>query len=621
VFGDIATRLSARPPESELERGLKAFGQLILRAVFFLVMFIVIVRVAMHEDPLSSVLFAVALAVGLTPELLPAITAVTLSKGAVRMAREKVIVKHLGSIQNLGSVDVLCSDKTGTLTSGVMELTGSVDALGAKDPSPGELARVNSAFETGIKSPLDAAIMASGVKLAGYTKLDEVPFDFERRRVSIVAEKDDKIVLITKGAPEAILGICAGFSAGGEERAWTDEARERSTRVYEGFSADGLRVLAVATRTLEKKPSYRRDDETDLVLRGFLAFSDPLLPDVANALRALKRDGVHVKILTGDNELVARHVCEQVGLDGKTLVLGQDLERMTDAALTHVAERTTVFARMTPAQKNRVILALKQRSHVVGFLGDGVNDAPSLHAADVGISVANAADIARDAADIILLERHIGVLHRGILEGRKSFGNVMKYILMGTSSNFGNMLSMAGAAAFLPFLPMLPTQILLNNLLYYIAQVTIPTDRVDASYIRRPQRWDIRTIRNFMLAIGPVSSVFDFATFLVLLYVFHASAVEFHTGWFVESLATQTLVVFVIRRLPGARGSSPPSVPLALSVIAVVLLGAALPATPLAPALGFTKLPLGYFAFLGGTVVLYLGAVMVAKRIVLRRSR
>jgi Mg2+-importing ATPase len=377
-------------------------------------------------------------------------------------------------------------------------------------------------------------------------------------------------------------------------------------------------VLAVATRAVPEQATYRVQDETQLTLRGFLAFIDPPLNGVAKTVEALYQDGVRIKILTGDGELVARHVCEQVGVDASRIVLGDELDRMTDPALAQVAEQVTVFARVSPAQKHRIILALKSRRHVVGFLGDGINDAPSLHTADVGISVASAVDVAKDAADIILLERGLDVLHAGIIEGRKAFGNVMKYLLMGTSSNFGNMFSMAGAAVFLPFLPMLPTQILLNNFLYDLAQITIPTDNVDPTFIHKPRRWSISTIRNFMIYIGPISSIYDFLTFFVMLGVFHATPALFHTGWFVESLATQTLVIFVIRTA-GNPLHSRPSRPLAATTIGVVLLGMALPFTPLAPALGFVPLPAAYFLILLVMTATYLLLVEVGKRRLMRR--
>jgi nucleotide-binding universal stress UspA family protein/phosphoserine phosphatase len=394
--------------------------------------------------------------------------------------------------------------------------------------------------------------------------------------------------------------------------------REACTSLYEGFGADGLRVLAVAYRAIDHRDAYSRDDERDLVLAGFITFADPVLPDAADAVADLRRDGVVVKILTGDNDRVTRHICEQVGIDHRALVSGDELSRLDDAALGHVAEETAVFTRVSPAQKNRIIVALRRRGHVVGYMGDGINDAPSLHAADIGISVMTATDVARESADVILGRTGLRVLHRGILEGRQASGNLMKYLLMGTSSNFGNMFSMAAASVFLPFLPMLPTQILLNNLLYDVAQIAIPTDRVDRSYLSRPQRWDVRLIRNFMLVVGPVSSVFDFLTFYVLLRVLHATEVLFHTGWFVESLATQTLVLFVIRTM-GNPLTSRPSRPLALTTIAVAAIGLALPATPLAPLLGFTVPPATYFVFLVVATVAYLVLVELVKRLVVGR--
>ena len=604
AFGDIASRLAARPPPTEFDRGIRRFGFLIMRVTFFLVLFILVVETALHRDPMEALLFAVALAVGLTPEFLPMITSVTLAKGAVALAREKVIVKHLSAMQNLGSIDVLCSDKTGTLTSGVATLHASVDPSGAPSNEPAKFAAINAAFETGIKSPLDAAILEKYPDGAnGYTKRDEIPFDFERRRLSVVVESSGACLLITKGAPEAILALCG-----------TDHARALET--FCALSKEGYRLLAIAHRSVPTRESYGVEDECDLVLAGFMVFADPPLPDAKAAVRALARDGVAMKVITGDSDLVARHVCAAVGIDASNLAVGSDLDGMTDSALEHVVETTSVFARVSPAQKSRIVLALQKRSHVVGFLGDGINDAPSLHAADVGISVAGAVDVAREAADVILLERGLHVLHKGVIHGRRAFGNVTKYLLMGTSSNFGNMLSMAGASLVLPFLPMLPTQVLLNNLLYDVAQLTIPTDRVDPAFLRKPQRWDIRFIQRFMLFIGPVSSLYDFLTFYVMLHVFHASQVLFHTGWFVESLATQTLVIFVIRTMQSPLRSRP-SLALAATTCAVVLVSCLLPFSPLAPWLGFAPLPATYFAFLGAATLTYLVLVEVVKRLVL----
>jgi Mg2+-importing ATPase len=619
AFGDIAAQLSTEPPETEFQRGIRRFALLIMRTVLFLVLFVLLASFALHRAPLESFLFAVALAVGLTPEFLPMITTVTLAQGAVRMARRKVIVKHLAAIEDFGSMDILCSDKTGTLTSGEMQLDQCLTPLGEEADRTFLLAYVNASFETGIRSPLDAAILGHRQPdIQSFRKLDEIPFDFERRRLSVVVDTPDGRLLITKGAPEPLLQCCTDYEVNGSTRALDRAASGRCQATYEALSTKGYRVLAVAYRPMSPQASYSIADERDMVLAGFVTFSDPPMKGAKEALQALREDGVTVKIVTGDNELVAGHVCSTVGLDPGRIVLGGELDDMTDTALAAVAERTTVFARVSPAQKNRILRALRSRNHVVGFLGDGINDAPSLHTAEVGISVANAVDVAKDAADIILRERTLSVLHEGIIEGRKAFANVTKYLLMGTSSNFGNMFSMAGAVLFLPFLPMLPTQILLNNFLYDLAQITIPTDNVDDNFVRKPQRWNIDVIRNFMLFIGPISSIYDFLTFFVLLHVFHASAALFHTGWFVESLATQTLVLFVIRTA-GNPLQSRPSIPLAATTVLIVCIGLILPYTTLSGPLGLVALPLSYFAFLAGATLTYLVLVEVVKRRLIRR--
>lgn len=612
-FGEIVERLAARPAETEFERGMRRFGALILQTVIFLVLFILVVNIALGRDALESLLFSVALAVGLTPEFLPMITTVTLAQGAVRMAREKVIVKHLSSIQNLGSIDVLCSDKTGTLTAGTMSLDASLAPDGRSSERTLALASLNSRFESGIKSPLDAAILdRAGGTFEGVTKTDEIPFDFERRRLSVVVQRDGAYQLITKGAPESVLAACTSYEGEGVTLVLDQEATNRCLQTYRAASERGYRVLAVAVRNVPRPGGWRAADERELTLVGFLTFADHVLDDAAAALAALHRDGVDVKLVTGDNELVTRHICRQVGIDAERVVLGTDLEHLDEPALARIAETSGVFARISPAQKHRIIQALKSRGHVVGFLGDGVNDAPSLHAADVGISVAGAADVAREAADIVLLEHRLAVLHAGILAGRRAFGNVLKCLMMETSSNFGNMVSMAAAALFLPFLPMLPMQILLNNFLYDLAQITIPTDNVDPVHVARPQRWNIRFIRDFMLVLGPVSSIFDFITFYVLLHVLRFGEVLFQTGWFVESLATQTLVLFVIRTT-GRPWRNRPSVPLVVTTSIIAALAGALPFTPVASVLGFRSLPGTYFAVLLVVVIAYLAIVEVAK--------
>jgi Mg2+-importing ATPase len=619
TFGDIVARLAARPPETEFDRGLRGFSYLIMRYVMFLVLFVLVVNVAFHRSALESLLFAVSLAVGLTPEFLPMIVTITLGQGAIRMAQQKVIVKHLAAMQNFGSMDILCSDKTGTLTTGDLVLDQILDPIGHPSERVLLLAYVNSMFETGIQSPLDVAILHHDhPDVTAYQKLDEIPFDFERRRASIVTSIGGQRLLIVKGAPESVLPISTHYEVAGATLALDAPTQLMCDATSQALNAKGYRTLAVAYRVVPAQDAYHAADEVDLTLAGFLAFFDPPVEGVATVLEALHRDGVEVKILTGDNDLVARHICEQVGLDSTNVVLGDELDDMTDVALQHVAEETSVFARVSPVQKNRIMLALKARKHVVGFLGDGINDAPSLHVADVGISVASAVDVARDAAEIILLESSLAVLQRGVLEGRKAFGNVMKFLLMGTSSSFGNMFSMAGASLFLPFLPMLPSQILLLNFLYDVSQVTIPTDTVDETFIEKPHRWDIRLIRDFMVFIGPISSIYDFLTFFVMLAIFHASQTAFHTGWFVESLATQTLVLFVIRTT-GNPFRSRPSRSLTIAVTLIVVLGIVLPYTPLAGALGFTPLSVLFLLYVIVATGTYLLLVEAGKRILMRR--
>jgi len=620
AFGDIAARLAAKPQETAFSKGLRDFSSFLARTVLFLVLFLIIVSIARHRDPLQSLLFAVALAVGLTPEFLPMITAVTLSRGAVAMSKKKVIVKHLASIENLGSLDVICSDKTGTLTAGTMSLHDSLDPFGKLSRRPLDLAHLNSKFQTGIRSPLDDVILhQSAVDLTGYTKSDEIPFDFERRRLSVIVTHGPKEILITKGAAEGILPLLSSYEVEGQIVPINADARARIQSNANNLGSQGFRLLAVAYADVPPRASYSVRDEQNLVLAGFLSFADEPMADAAEALASLRRDGVETKIISGDNGRVTGHVCAEVGVDPGQIVTGDDLEKLTDPALQHATESTRVFARVSPAQKNRILLALKHNGHAVGFMGDGINDAPSLHAADVGISVSSAVDVAREAADVVLVQPGLRVLHDGILEGRKAFGNVMKYLMMGTSSNFGNMFSMAGASLFLPFLPMLPTQILLNNLLYDMAQLSIPTDNVDETYLEKPQHWNIGLIRRFMIYVGPISSIFDFLTFFVLLQVFHASEAFFHTGWFVESLMTQTLVLFVIRTSKNPLRSRP-SRALVATCLGAVAVGIFLPFSPLARVLGFTPLPFSFFVFLAVVTAAYLVLVELAKRHILKPS-
>ena len=621
-LGQIAVSLAESAPPTAFEVGTRRFGMLIMRFTVLLVLFTLLVNVALHRALIESFLFAVALAVGLTPELLPMVVSVTLTRGALRMAALKVIVKRPSAIQDMGAMDVLCTDKTGTLTEAKIRLERHVDPSGNPSDAVLELAYLNSYFESGIKSPLDDAILAhTEQSVAGWTKIDEVPFDFERRRVSVLLERGGARQLVVKGAPEDVLRLCTAYQdAQGKSQPMDATVLQQTTIVFDGLGEEGFRVLGIAFRDVAPEHAHAGiSDETALVFAGFAAFLDPPKASAGAALKAMAASGIAVKVVTGDNERVTRHVCTELGVPISGVLTGTEVAVMKDDALRARVEDVNLFCRVNPAQKNRIILALKARGHVVGYLGDGINDAPSLHTADVGISVSGAVDVAKQAAAMILLENDLMVLHAGILEGRRTFGNVMKYIMMATSSNFGNMFSMAAATLFLPFLPMLPLQILLNNLLYDISEITLPMDHVDAEDLARPKRWDMDSIRNFMLTIGPISSAFDFLTFYVLLRLFAADESLFRTGWFVESMATQVLVIFVIRtrRVPWRSRAHPWLTATSLAVVATAI---ALPFTPLAPYLGFTPLPWVFFGLLVGLLVAYLTMVEFAKQWFYRRT-
>jgi Mg2+-importing ATPase len=615
-LGEISDSLAARPPATAFESGIRNFGLLILRLAILMVLFVLLVNAWFHRPWLESFLFAVALAVGLTPELLPMVVSVTLARGALRMAKERVIVRRLPAVHDLGSMDVLCTDKTGTLTEARIRLERHLDPMGRDSARALELAYLNSAMETGLKNPLDEAILRhTEVDIHAWTKIDEVQFDFERRRVSVLADNGSERLLVLKGAFEDVLAHATRYEADGPDRLLPlDDATCRSVgQCVEGLSREGFRVLGIAWKQTARDQVHAVvDDETELVLAGLLAFEDPPKASAAEAVRALTAIGVTVKIVTGDNELVTQHLCAELGLPVTGVLGGNEIQAMSDPALAARAEVVNLFCRVTPPQKNRVIQALRSRSHVVGYLGDGINDAPSIHSADVGISVDGAVDVAKAAADLILLDHDLGVVHRGVLEGRRTFGNIMKYVMMGTSSNFGNMFSMAGATLILPFLPMLPVQILTNNFLYDVSEIPIPMDSVDREYLERPRHWNVSSIRNFMIVVGLVSSVFDFLTFFVLRRVFHAGERLFHTGWFVESLATQVLVIFVIR----TRGNpfrSRPSPVLTATSCAIVAVATALPFTPLGARLGFVALPGLFFVILAALVCAYLAMVQGVK--------
>ncbi|MEW6354611.1 MAG: magnesium-translocating P-type ATPase, partial [Pseudomonadota bacterium] len=614
-LGQIADTLIRRPPATAFERGTQAFGALILRLTVILVLAVLLINAAFQRPLLESFLFAVALAVGLTPELLPMVLSVTLSRGAMRLARCRVIVKRLSAVQELGSIDVLCTDKTGTLTEGRIRLERHVDALGRDSERVLELAYLNSRFESGIRSPLDEAILAhTHIDVSGWRKIDEVPFDFERRRVSVLLDRAGERSLFVKGSPEDVLALCAHYEDGGTLVALDDDARARILALFERLSRDGFRVLGIAWR--QTAPTHDHavvTDEIELVFSGFAAFLDPPKPSAAPALAALAAGGVAVKVVSGDNELVARYICAQLNLPITGVLNGPDLHAMDDLALQAQVDRVNLFCRVTPAQKTRILNALRARGHVVGFLGDGINDAPALHVANVGISVDGAVDVAKEAADLVLLEQDLKVLQEGVREGRRTFGNVTKYIMMGTSSNFGNMFSMVGGTLFLPFLPMLPIQILLNNFLYDLSEIAIPLDEVDEDILARPRVWDMNFIRNFMLTLGPVSSVFDFLTFYAMLVLFQANEALFHTGWFIESIATQVLVIFIIRTRGNPFASRPNGWLVALS-IGVVVFAALLPLLPFAGHLGFVAPPPAFYAMIAGIVAAYLVVMFWAKR-------
>ena len=614
-LGAVARSLTARRPRDAFERGIQDFGLLMMRLTIFLVLFVLAANTLFDRPWLESLIFALALAVGLTPELLPMVFTVTLANGARRLAERRVIVKRLASIHDLGAMDVLCTDKTGTLTQADVAVAHHVDAEGTPSARVFELAYLNSTLASGIASPLDRAVVAhENLPDSGWSKVDECPFDFERRRVSVLLEKNGDRLLVVKGAPEDILSLStrleqANGATGPMDEAWA----RRLTGEFERLGEDGYRVLAVAVRNLGPSERDARAAERDLTFAGFLAFVDPPKPDAANAIRELKKAGVTVKILTGDNERITQHICRELDIEVTGLLTGTEIDGLSDEALRARLPSTTIFCRVLPQQKARILAALKHAGHVAGFLGDGINDASALNVADVGISVDTAADVAKEAADMVLLDRNLDVVLEGVREGRRTVENVTKYILMGSSSNLGNMVSMAGAALFLPFLPMLPTQVLLNNLLYDLSEVGVPFDRVDPETVSRPIRWDLGLIKRVMLILGPLSSLFDFFTFWALLKLFGGNEQIFQSGWFVESLATQTLVVLVIRthRRPW---KSRPHILLASLSIGVALAGVLIPFTPLGTLFGLVPLPPLFYALLVATVAVYLASVEFVKR-------
>ncbi len=629
-YGKIAQRLVEKAPETEFEIGIKKFGFLIMQVTIVLVLFVFMINALLHPNAagiLQALLFAVALAVGLTPELLPMIITINLSKGAMAMSKKGVIVKRLSSIETFGSMNVLCTDKTGTLTENQIKLLLHIDMHGKDDPKVLLYSFLNSHFQTGLKSPLDEAILKhEEIEVSKFQKIDEVPFDFVRRRVSVVVEQERQRFFIAKGAPEEILKVCAYYELEGVVSDLSEGTRKKIEQKYHDLSAEGLRVLGVAYKKLrEEKAVYSINDECDMTFLGFVAFLDPPKETAKQSLQMLSKVGVELKILTGDNELVTKKVCSELGFEVKGVILGNEISNMSDETLAAVVEEANVFARVTPAQKDRIITLLKLNGHVVGFMGDGINDAPSLKTSDVGVSVNNAVDVARESADIILLKNDLTVLGEGVLEGRKTFGNTMKYIMMGVSSNFGNMFSAAGGSVFLPFLPMMPIQILLNNLLYDTSQTVLTTDNVDAEYIEKPKRWDISFIRRFMIIIGPVSSLFDFATFFTMLFVFQNMIdpklfpSSFQTAWFIESLCSQTLVVLIIRTRRVPFYKSKPSKYLAIMLLAVISFAIIVPYTPVGEFFGFVPPPPAFFLALAGILGAYAVLAETVKKLFYKR--
>lgn len=616
-LGKMAHALRKEPPPTAFTLGIRDFGLLIARITVLLVLFVMWVNLLFERPLLQSFLFALALAVGLTPELLPMIVSVTLAHGAIRISRKEVIVKRLSAIHDLGSMDLFCSDKTGTLTEARIKLVREVDLTGAESRDVLRIAYLNAAFETGLKSPLDQALLeAEPVDLAGWRKIDEVPFDFQRRRVSVLVEKESERLLAVKGAPEEMIALSSHYQrAGAASPLLLDEAaRATAQDVFQKLGREGFRVLGVAWRRVGPEREHARvDDESGLIFSGFAAFLDPPKESARKALEALARLGIGVKIVTGDNEQVTQHLCGELGIAVSGILTGPEVSLLPDPALGARAEGVNLFCRVTPPQKERIIRALRRRGHVVGYLGDGINDAPPLQAADVGLSVESAADIARETAAMVLLKKDLGVLAEAVREGRAASANILKYVMMGTSSNFGNMLSMAAGVLFLPFLPMLPVQILLNNLLYDFSEAAIPLDRVDPDMVERPRHWDMKFVRNYMIIMGPVSSFFDLLTFGLLLNLFQSGEALFHTGWFMESLVTQVLVIFVIRTR-GSPFKSRPHPLLVVSSLAVLLVALILPYTPIGAWFGFvpsSPLLLLSLALLTG---LYLFAVEQVKR-------
>ncbi|GMX61189.1 magnesium-translocating P-type ATPase [Paenibacillus elgii] len=630
-FGSMASTLIGKPPLTSFDNGVKSITYVLIRFMFIMVPIILLVNGFTKGDWWEALLFGVSVAVGLTPEMLPVIVSANLAKGAATMARNKVVVKRLNSIQNFGAMNILCTDKTGTLTQDKIVLERHLDIHGNEDHKVLEYAYLNSYHQTGLKNLLDVAVLehAELTEVLGaeknYNKIDEIPFDFNRRRMSVVLEqRNDNHILICKGAMEEVLGICSHVADNGQIVPLTTERAEKAQQFVNQMNSEGLRVIAVAIKqNSPRDESYGVKDEQDLVLVGYIGFLDPPKETAREAIRALKENGVEVKIITGDNAAVTRKVCKDVGLKINEIIMGSDIEQLNDEQLADVAEKTTVFAKVNPLQKARIVRVLKSRGNTVGFMGDGINDAISLKEADVGISVDTAVDISKESADIILLEKSLMVLERGVIEGRKTFGNMIKYIKMTASSNFGNMFSVLVASAFIPFLPMLPIHLLIQNLMYDISQLSIPWDRMDKEYLKTPKKWDAKSVGRFMVFIGPISSIFDISTYCLMWFVFSANGVEhqslFQSGWFIEGLLSQTLIVHMIRtrKIPFIQSTA--SLPVLLLTGAIMAFGITFPFTGFGASVGLQPLPLSYFPWLVATLLCYCVLTQVIKRWYIRK--
>ena len=620
-FGQVSERLKLRPPETEFERGIRRFGYFLMEVTLVLVVAIFAINVYLARPVLDSFLFSLALAVGLTPQLLPAIISINLAHGAKKMAEGKVIVKRLASIENFGSMNVICSDKTGTLTEGTVHLQSALNVDGAASEKVLLYAYLNAFYETGFTNPIDEAIRTHRqFDLSDYQKQDEIPYDFLRKRLSILVSHAGTHLMVTKGALPNVLAVCSSAETGTGTTVDIAPLQQKIQQHFEDFSSKGFRTLGVACKDMGAGSVISRDHEAGMTFLGFLVLFDPLKPNIVDTIASLKSLGVSLKIITGDNHLVAASVSQQMGLAEAGIITGPDLRLLSDAALLNRVADVSVFSEIEPNQKERIILALRKAGNVVGYMGDGINDTSALHAADVGISVESAVDVAKDAADIVLLEKDLNVLVQGVREGRRTFANTLKYVFMATSANFGNMFSMAGASLFLPFLPLLPKQILLTNLMTDFPEMTISTDRVDNEMVDHPRRWDIKAIRQFMLTFGIVSSVFDYLTFGVLLFILHATPDQFRTGWFLESVISASLIVLVIRsRKPFFQ--SRPAKYLLMTTLLIVAVALVLPFTPLAGLFGFSPLPIAYILVIAVITTLYIITAEIVKTIFYKKVR